>query len=222
MKYTLAFDVYGTLINTSGVFNSLENMIGEQAKPFMDTWRNKQLEYSFRRGLMNQFVDFSVCTKDALEYSCLFFKTKLTDAQKNALLNEYKVLPTFPDVKKGLQKLKEEGHKLYAFSNGSANAISNLLVNAKIIDLFDGVVSVEDVQVFKPSLKVYEHFNIKTNSTKETSWLISSNPFDVIGATSYGMKTAWLQRSSDAIFDPWNIEPTTIINTINELSIKLK
>lgn len=222
MKYTLAFDVYGTLINTSGVFNSLENMIGEQAKPFMDTWRNKQLEYSFRRGLMNQFVDFSVCTKDALEYSCLFFKTKLTDAQKNALLNEYKVLPTFPDVKKGLQKLKEEGHKLYAFSNGSANAISNLLVNAKIIDLFDGVVSVEDVQVFKPSPKVYEHFNIKTNSTKETSWLISSNPFDVIGATSYGMKTAWLQRSSDAIFDPWNIEPTTIINTINELSIKLK
>ena len=197
-------------------------MIGEQAKPFMDTWRNKQLEYSFRRGLMNQFVDFSVCTKDALEYSCLFFKTKLTDAQKNALLNEYKVLPTFPDVKKGLQKLKEEGHKLYAFSNGSANAISNLLVNAKIIDLFDGVVSVEDVQVFKPSPKVYEHFNIKTNSTKETSWLISSNPFDVIGATSYGMKTAWLQRSSDAIFDPWNIEPTTIINTINELSIKLK
>ena len=222
MKYTLAFDVYGTLINTSGVFNSLENMIGEQAKPFMDTWRNKQLEYSFRRGLMNQFVDFSVCTKDALEYSCLFFKTKLTDAQKNALLNEYKVLPTFPDVKKGLQKLKEEGHKLYAFSNGSANAISNLLVNAKIIDLFDGVVSVEDVQVFKPSPKVYQHFNIKTNSTKETSWLISSNPFDVIGATSYGMKTAWLQRSSDAIFDPWNIEPTTIINTINELSIKLK
>lgn len=50
MKYTLALDVYGTLINTSGVFNSLEKMMGDKAKRFMDTWRNRQLEYSFRQG----------------------------------------------------------------------------------------------------------------------------------------------------------------------------
>ena len=135
MKYTLAFDVYGTLINTSGVFTSLEKLIGNKAKPFIDTWRNKQLEYSFRRGLMSKYVDFSVCTKDALEYSCLFFKINLTDAQKNALLVEYKVLPSFPDVKKGLQALKNEGHKIYAFSNGSANAVTKLLLNAEIIEL---------------------------------------------------------------------------------------
>lgn len=221
-KYTLAFDVYGTLINTSGVFNSLEKMIGDKAKPVMDTWRNKQLEYSFRRGLMNLFVDFSVCTKDALEFSCKTFKVNLLDAQKQSLLNEYKVLPSFPDVKEGLQKLKEDGHKLYAFSNGSANAVSNLLIHAEIINLFDGVVSVEDVQVFKPSPKVYEHFNTKTNSKKENSWLISSNPFDVIGATAYGMNTAWVQRSQELIFDPWGIEPTTIVNRITDLSDKLQ
>jgi len=65
MKYTLAFDVYGTLIDTSGVFNSLHQMIGEKAKIFMDTLRSKQLKYSFRRGLMNKYTDFSVCTKDS-------------------------------------------------------------------------------------------------------------------------------------------------------------
>ena len=221
MKYTIAFDVYGTLINTSGVFTSLEKMIGDKAKPVMDTWRNKQLEYSFRRGLMNKFVDFSVCTKDALEFSCKTFKVNLSDAQKSALMNEYKALPSFPDVKKGLQRLKEDGHKLYAFSNGSANAVSNLLINAEIINLFDGVVSVEDVKMFKPSPKVYEHFNKKTASTNSDSWLISSNPFDVIGATSYGMKTAWVQRTQESIFDPWGIEPTTIIKGINELSENL-
>ena len=74
MKYTLAFDVYGTLINTSAVFDSLEQMIGDQAKDFMETWRNKQLEYSFRRGLMNKYTDFSVCTKEALEYCCKLLK----------------------------------------------------------------------------------------------------------------------------------------------------
>lgn len=222
MKYTLAFDVYGTLINTSGVYTILESMIGKKATLLMDTWRNKQLEYSFRRGLMNSYVDFSVCTKDALEYSCNTFKVNLSDAQKNTLLNEYKVLPAFSDVQEGLEKLKEDGHKLYAFSNGSAETVSNLLKNAKIFHLFNDVVSVEDVQIFKPSSKVYEHFIKKINATKTDSWLISSNPFDVIGATSYGMKSAWVQRSQDSIFDPWGIEPTTIINTIKQLPIKLK
>lgn len=221
MKYTLAFDVYGTLINTSGVFNSLEKLIGDKAKSVMDIWRNKQLEYSFRRGLLNKFVDFSVCTKDTLEYSCKSFKVNLSDAQKEALMNEHKVLPAFTDVKEGLQTLKNEGHKIYAFSNGSANAVSNLLINAELIHLFDGVVSVEDVKVFKPSPLVYEYFNKKTASTKETSWLISSNPFDVIGAASYGMKTAWVQRSSETIFDPWDIEPSEIISGITELTSKL-
>ncbi len=222
MKYTLAFDVYGTLINTSGVFDSLKQMIGDKAKPFMDTWRNKQLEYSFRRGLMKKYTDFSVCTKDSLEFCCQMFKADLTKSQKDALMNEYSVLPTFPDVETGLKNLKESGHKLFAFSNGSKKAVSKLLSNAKIIDNFDGIVSVEGVTIFKPSPLVYEHFNIETNSTKSDSWLISSNPFDVLGAISYGMRSVWVQRSPDSIFDPWGIEPTTIIDKLTDLSLILE
>ena len=121
MKYTLAFDVYGTLINTSGVFNSLQDLIGDQAQPFMDTWRNKQLEYSFRRGLMNAHVDFSTYTKDALEFACQVLNINLSTLQKNQLMEEYKLLPTFSDVDKGLEDLKASGHKLYAFSNVQQN-----------------------------------------------------------------------------------------------------
>jgi len=222
MKYTLAFDVYGTLINTSGVFNSLEQLIEDKAKLFMDTWRNKQLEYSFRRGLMNKYTDFSVCTKDSLEFCCEMFKTDLSIGQKDSLMDEYSVLPTFADVETGLKNLKESGHRLFAFSNGSEKAILNLLINAKIIDRFDGIISVENVETFKPNPLVYEYFNQETKSTKADSWLISSNPFDVIGAISYGMRSAWVQRSPDSIFDPWGIEPTTTITKLTALSLKLE
>ncbi|MRT92307.1 haloacid dehalogenase type II [Ancylomarina sp. 16SWW S1-10-2] len=222
MKYTLAFDVYGTLINTSGVYNSLEKLIGEQAKLFMETWRNKQLEYSFKRGIMNKYVDFSVCTKDSLNYCCEVFKTDLNKAQIDSLMDEYSVLPTFPDVDTELKKLKKSGHRLFAFSNGSEKAVSNLLTNANIIERFDGIISVENIKTFKPNPLVYKHFNTETNSTKSDSWLISSNPFDVIGAISYGMRSAWVQRSPDSIFDPWGIEPTTIINKLTDLSSKLE
>ena len=222
MTYTLAFDVYGTLINTSGVFDSLEQMIGEKATVVMDTWRAKQLEYSFRRGLMNSYVDFSIVTKEALEYACQSNSLQLSDSQKEILLNEYTVLPIFTDVLSGLQELKRSGHQLYAFSNGSEKAILQLLDNAKILDLFHGVVSVEEMETFKPNPKVYEYFNQRANTTKADSWLISSNPFDVLGAMSYGMRSAWVKRSLDAVFDPWGMQPTTIISKLTELPYKLE
>ncbi|MGQ1787060.1 haloacid dehalogenase type II [Saccharicrinis sp. GN24d3] len=222
MKYTLAFDVYGTLINTSGIYDSLKSMIGAHAKPFMDDWRNKQLEYSFRRGLMDKYTDFSICTKDSLEYCCQMYGIDLNKKQKEALMDEYTILPAFPDVKAALKNLKESGHRLFAFSNGSEKAVRKLLTTARIVDLFDGIVSVENVQSFKPNPLVYAHFNKETSSTKTNSWLISSNPFDVIGAVSFGMYSAWIRRTKDSIFDPWGIEPTLIINELTELSLRLE
>jgi 2-haloacid dehalogenase len=217
MSYTLAFDVYGTLINTSGIHYSLQKLIDEKATPFMEMWRHKQLEYSFRRGLMNLYVDFSVCTYQALEYCCAHFKIELTTDQKNSLIAEYRILPAFGDVEIALVELKKSGHKLFAFSNGSHEAVSTLLSNAKIIQYFEGVVSMEDIKTFKPNPIGYAHFNNTTNSEKANTWLVSSNPFDIIGAKSYGMQAAWVQRSEDTVFDPWDIQPDMTVRQLNEL-----
>lgn len=224
MINALAFDVYGTLIDTSGVYKTIKSFIQapEKAEHFMQVWRDKQLEYSFRRGLMNQFEDFSLCTKQALEYSSMALKVNLSNSQKDVLLAEYECLPCFKDVKKGLETLKNEGHKLYAFSNGSKKAVTKVLTKAEIIDFFDGVISVEEVKVFKPSPKVYEHFIKKSNSVKGNSWLVSSNSFDILGASSYGMKTVWVKRSKASILDPWGVEPTRIVNAITEININLE
>ena len=221
MRQTLAFDVYGTLIDTSGVYQSLKGIIGFEAQSFMEVWRSKQLEYSFRRGLMHAFVDFSVVTRDALEYCCLLFNKTLNADQIQSLMDTYKVLPAFDDVAVALQDLKKEDYAKYAFSNGSARAVSTLLENASITRLFEGVVSVEHTKMFKPNPIVYQHFNTSTNSKKENSWLISGNAFDVMGAISYGMKAVWVQRSAKTIFDPWGIEPTAIISSLSELKVIL-
>lgn len=228
MKYTLAFDIYGTLINISGVVDKLEQIIGKDANAFSEAWRSKQLEFSFRRGLMGKYTDFSISTKDALEYCNKVFATELTDNQKTELLDVYKVLPIFSDVEEGLRNLKTAGHKLFAFSNGSKRAIVQLLTNANILDYFDGVVSAEDVETFKPNPKTYEHFIEATNSKKSNTWLISSNPFDIIGSISYGFRSVWVQRNEKAVFDTWTgesneiVEPTSIVNRLNELSNNLK
>jgi 2-haloacid dehalogenase len=158
MSVTLAFDVYGTLIDTQGIVSSLEKMIGTQASEFSRTWREKQLEYSFRRGLMQNYAPFSVCTSNALDFTCSYLKVSLTQAQKTELLKNYRTLPAFADVVESLSQLKAAGFRLFAFSNGSADAVEELLVNAGIRTYFEGVVSVEDIRSFKPNPGVYSYF----------------------------------------------------------------
>jgi len=217
MPITLAFDVYGTLIDTQGVVSSLETMIPELAGRFSQTWREKQLEYAFRRGLMEKYENFGVCTRQALDYTCQHYGIPLSEAQRNDLLAGYSTLPAFDDVAAGLGQLRGAAIELYAFSNGSRNAVDELLNNAGIRDFFQGVVSCDDINTFKPNPAVYSHFLKESNSSSEDAWLVSSNPFDVIGAISAGMRAAWVQRSSASVFDPWGIEPTVTIGGLDQL-----
>jgi 2-haloacid dehalogenase len=221
MSVTLAFDVYGTLIDTQGVVSKLQELVGDKAASFSQTWRDKQLEYTFRRGLMQNYQDFSVCTSNALDYTCSFYKEHLSKQQRIVLLDVYRTLPAFNDVQQGLTQLKKAGYRLYAFSNGSADAVETLLVAAGIRKLFLGVISTNDIQSFKPNPAVYRHFLKESNTSANQAWLVSSNSFDVIGAISAGMNAAWVQRSQGAIFDPWGIDPTITVASLLELNEKL-
>ncbi|WP_136525175.1 haloacid dehalogenase type II [Geomonas ferrireducens] len=221
MEITLAFDVYGTLIDTHGVIVALEKIISDRAAGFSRTWREKQLEYSFRRGLMQNYETFAVCTRDALNYTDAFYKTALTEAEKDDLLALYRVLPTYDDVEPGLQRAKDAGFRMYAFSNGSAAAVETLLTHAGIRQYFIDVVSVDEVKSFKPNPGVYAHFLRRSGATGSSAWLVSGNPFDVIGAISAGMNGAWVKRSPDALYDPWGIEPTLTVSSLADLADRL-
>ncbi len=214
---TVAFDVYGTLIDTNGVFIALEKIIGTNANSFMGLWRSKQLEYTFRRGLMQNYVDFTMCTKQAFEYACDFMNLNISVDNKKRLIDEYNYLPAFPDVINGLEKLKSLDCNLYAFSNGKVENVDKLLEKANIREYFIDVISVDEIKSYKPNPAVYSHLLRRTNSLVNGAWLISCNPFDVIGAVSSGLLSAWIKRTPTAVFDPWEINPTATIESINDL-----
>ena len=221
MKTVLAFDVYGTLIDTADVVSKLRELVGPMAEDFSRTWREKQLEYSFRRGLMRQYEDFAICTRDALEYTCARFNVALAPSSKDMLLGTYRVLPAFDDVATSLKELHDGGFSMYAFSNGSADAVQTLLTAADIEDYFIDVISVEELETFKPNPDVYNHFLRRSGADGDQAWLISSNPFDVIGAVSAGMYAAWVKRSPDSIFDPWRIKPTIEVTSLHEIGDRI-
>ncbi|WP_434361171.1 haloacid dehalogenase type II [Parasalinivibrio latis] len=217
MAITLAFDVYGTLIDTQGVTVLLKSMVGDKAEPFATLWREKQLEYSFRRGLMQNYEDFATCTRQSLEYTCMHHNVSLSESQKQLLMDSYSSLPAFQDVRQALEVLGHSGHRRLAFSNGTHKAVTTVLSNCGLINYFEEVVSVDDLKTFKPNPACYAYFLRSAGSTTDQTWLVSSNPFDVIGALSAGMRAAWVKRSKNALFDPWGIQPTLTVSNLLEL-----
>ncbi|MEP6656344.1 MAG: haloacid dehalogenase type II [Betaproteobacteria bacterium] len=217
MPTTLGFDVYGTLIDTSGIAQALRDHAGEQAAAFAALWRSKQLEYAFRRGLMDRYRDFGVCTRHALDYCCLHFRVPIPDVEKATLMERYRFLPAFADAQPGLASLRQAGFRLFAFSMGRLDDVTALLSHAQLHDYFAGVISLEEMKCYKPSPAAYRHFVDTTGAAPADAWLVSGNPFDVLGAVSAGICGAWVKRSPEAISDPWEIAPTVVADDLPDL-----
>lgn len=216
---TLAFDVYGTLINTYGMIDLLKRYIGEEkALPFAMLWRDKQLEYSFRRSMMNRYEPFYTCTSNALDYCIDSFAVSITRDQHFSLIKRYQNLPVYMDVVDCLSSISERSEiHIYALTNGPLEDVARLFEDNAINQYFKGIVSVDEIRKYKPDPAVYQHFLDRAGSSAEDSWLISGNAFDVIGASAFGMNSVWVKRTEQQFMDPWGERPTHTIRSLSEL-----
>ena len=221
MTLVVALDVYGTLVDPAGIARPLAASFGARAAAAAQLWREKQLEFTFRRALMRRYADFDVCTLQALRYVGTALGVALDEAEEHALLDAYLHLPAFADVPDGLARLKRMGHRLVALTNGTLRSARGVLENAGISDCLEAVLSVEPLATFKPDPAVYALLEKLTAGRAEPAWLVSANPFDVIGAKAAGLRAAWLRRDPQRIFDPWEFSPDVVVANLEELCEKL-
>jgi 2-haloacid dehalogenase len=218
MAIGLGIDVYGTLVDPIGISDFLRSSIGNQAERLAELWRTKQLEYTFRRAAMGCYKNFDVCTAEALSWVIATLKINLTGEETARVLEQYKKLDAYPDVASGLASLKRRGYSLYAFSNGVESSLRQLLEHAGLYTHLDGIVSVDGIGTFKPDPRVYHHLVGRLGTKPGDTWLISSNPFDIIGAKAASLNAAWIKRNANAVFDPWDIEPDLVVTDLNDLA----
>ncbi len=217
MPEALGFDVYGTLVDPLDLDETLRRFVGERADRFSQLWREKQIEYTWRRALMREYEDFGVCTRQALDFAALSLGVDLSSDDREGLVEEYQNLQPFPDVVPGLERLRSEGHALVAFSNGVEQTVRELLGRGGVLDRLEAVVSVDDLRTFKPDPEVYRYLARRLNRPVGETWLVSSNAWDVVGAKSAGLRAAWVRRSPKAVFDPWATEPDLIVEDLGQL-----
>jgi len=225
-RATLAFDMYGTTFDVKGLGSMMRAIPAIDAKEpaFNSMWRAKQLEYTFRRTCMDAYRPMTVATREALDFCCEMFDAELSEEERERLCGAYLLLPAFADCKPGLDQLAAANHRCYAFSNGTSSDVRCLLANAELSGSFVDTVVVDDMPspVFKPHAATYAYLMERAGSSEEDTWLVSSNPFDILGAAACGWRTAWMKRGErpNYVMDPWadSPGPTVVVSSFLELA----
>jgi 2-haloacid dehalogenase len=213
----VAFDAYGTLFDVFSVTALAEELFPGKGEPLAQLWRLKQLQYSMLRSLMGRHRDFWRLTEDALVYATRYLGLDLTPDRRARLLEAYLTLAAFPDVKPGLEALRQRGLRLAILSNGEPKMLEAAARSAGIVDLLDAILSVEEVKIFKPSPRVYhlapEHLRIRPGELG----FVSSNAWDVAGAASVGLATFWIQRRTAEPPEELGFTADHTVRTITDL-----
>ena len=211
----IIFDAYGTLFDVNSAAEKCKDKIGDKWEAFANFWRTTQLEYTWLRSLMGRHKDFWQVTEDSLDKSMKVFK--INALMKNELLDLYRVLSTFPEVSKTLKILKEKKYKLAILSNGTPSLLKELVSSNNLENIFDDVLSVEEVKTYKPHPNVYSIPIKKYQIEKNQFAYLSANTWDVSAAGNFGFNAVWVNRNKN-IFDNLDYKPITEINNLSDLN----
>ena len=210
----IIFDAYGTLFDVNSAAEKCKDKIGDKWEEFANYWRTTQLEYTWLRSLMDRHKDFWQVTEDSLDKSMKAFK--IDSSMRGELLDLYKILSTFPEVKEVLNNLKEKNYKLAILSNGTPSLLNELVKSNNLDSIFDDIFSIEEVGIYKPSSKVYDIPIKKFKIQKDEVVFLSANTWDVSGGGNYGYNSVWVNRNNN-IFDSLDYIPQNQVKNLGEL-----
>ncbi|HJM78161.1 MAG TPA: haloacid dehalogenase type II [Candidatus Pelagibacter bacterium] len=210
----IIFDAYGTLFDVNSAAEKCKDKIGDKWEEFANYWRTTQLEYSWLRSLMDKHKDFWQVTEDSLDKSMKVFN--IDSLMRDELLNLYKILSTFPEVKEVLNNLKEKNYKLAILSNGTPTLLNELVKSNNLDSIFDDIFSIEEVGIYKPSSKVYDIPIKKYQIQKDEIVFLSANTWDVSGGGNYGYNAVWVNRNNN-IFDNLDYKPQNQVKDLVEI-----
>lgn len=187
------FDAYGTLFDFASAAAGCADTLGAQAGPLTTLWRDKQLQYTWLRGLQGHYIDFWQVTGDGLDFA--LETLGLTDpALRERLMGLYRRLQTFPEVPDVLRQLKARGFATAILSNGSPDMLRDAVDASGIGGSLDAVLSVAEAGNFKPDPRVYQLAVDRLGVPASAIAFQSSNAWDAHAASAFGMRVVWCNR----------------------------
>ncbi len=216
----IVFDAYGTLFDVQSPVAKLSTEIGDKAASLGTLWRQKQLEYTWLRSLMGIHADFWVVTREALDFALAELNIS-ESGLADELMTLYLKLDAFPDVVASLQALRQRGKRLAILSNGSPSMLDSVVRHAGLDKIFEHVLSVEEVGIYKPSRRVYRLAMQKFHVQDAPSiCFVSANTWDAQAAAQFGFQVVRIARTPKRD-DKLPGKPAMVIESLLELESRL-
>lgn len=210
----VVFDVYGTLFSLGRLAERARAIVGDL--PLLERWRTKQLEHSFLRTILEEYVDFWVVTSEALDAACAELELELLPQERDHLLHGWLELEPFPEAALALEQLRARGQRLAVLSNGSPAMLEMLLGHAGWQDRFEAVLSADAVRRYKPAPAVYALAPAALVVPPERILFCTANGFDVAGAARFGFAVCWVNRGGGTL-DAVGKQPHVVVRALTEL-----
>jgi 2-haloacid dehalogenase len=187
------FDAYGTLFDFASAARACPDVPPEAVERLSALWRDKQLQYTWLRAAQGRHADFLQVTADALDFT-LETLALTRSALRERLLDLYFRLSPFPEVPETLARVRAAGLATAILSNGTPAMLAAAVGAAGLGDLFDTVLSVEEVGAFKPDPRVYQLAVDRLGTPAASIAFVSSNGWDAHAASAFGMQVVWCNR----------------------------
>ena len=212
----LVFDAYGTLFDVNSVAATAEKLLPGRGATLSQLWRAKQLEYSWLQSLMGPSArkDFAAVTAQALDYALAALDAPLAAAGRRELRDAYLTLAPYDDVPGTLGALAPRPR--WILSNGTVAMLEPLVRLHGLDAHIDGVLSVDEAGIYKPSPRVYQLALDRLQMPRPRIAFVSSNCWDAIGAKAFGFTTFWINRAGAPV-DCHGPPPDRILTTLADL-----
>lgn len=213
----VAFDAYGTLFDVYSIGVLAEDLFPGKGAQLATIWRDKQIEYTRVRTLSDKYANFWQVTVDALTYSCEFLNLDLTEASRDRLMRQYAELSAFPENVEQLMRLREAGITLSVLSNGTPWMLEQAMKASGLAEYFEHILSVDSVKRFKTAPEAYQMGSDALGSKAMNILFVSSNCWDICGATWFGYRTIWLNRYGLPL-DRLGVKPHRIGSSLQDVA----
>ena len=221
----LAIDQYGSIVDMQGgltaavtPFLKAKGWSGEP-NSFVTWWRRTHFENSMIDALCDRgHTPYREIGHRAVSHVMDRSAIAYTQGEVRWLVGEIEKLKPFPDVIAALDKLRAGGYQLAILSNGDRDMLQ---AAAPYIGFpFDHVISVEEAGYFKPHWKTYARAAEIIGADRSSILFVANHAFDCIGAKSYGMRTAFIDRRKRP-FGETPHQPDLIVADFAELAAAL-
>ncbi|GJD94889.1 haloacid dehalogenase type II [Methylobacterium iners] len=207
------FDAYGTLFDVHSAVMRHAAGIGTEAMALSETWRAKQLEYTWTLSLMGRSASFWTLTERALDFA-LARHPGIDPGIRPKLLGAYRDLDAYPEAAGVIRSLRQRRIATAILSNGDAAMLARAMASAGLDDAFDSVLSVEASGIFKTSPVAYQIVLDRFGVSPGGVVFCSSNRWDVAGAVAFGFSTVWVNRTGLPDEYP-DLAPTRIVTSLD-------